>query len=252
MKVTIIEAGLVPERVGGAFGDYPEMTAALLRQADPVLDFETVSVVTGAVLPDPGHLEAILITGSPASVYDNAPWITPLLQFIRDAADAGVPQVGICFGHQAIAQALGGRVDKAPAGWGVGLHTYKVVKDMPWMATAPRGEVSIAVSHQDQVLAPPEGATIFASSEFTPYAGLSFAGTPAISVQCHPEFSTDYSAALYESRKGRPLTDAQVKDAVTSLAGQVDNEILAQWIVSFYRQSALVAASASSAGAPAL
>ena len=114
MKLTIVETGLVPEPIRASFVDYPGMFRALVRASDPAMDFETVSVIKGEALPDPASLEAILITGSPAGVYDDDPWIGPLMNFARAAAAAGVPQVGICFGHQLLAEALGGKVIKGP------------------------------------------------------------------------------------------------------------------------------------------
>ena len=88
MKLTIIETGLVPEPIRADFADYPEMFRNLISAADPDIEYETVSVIQGEPLPDIAGLEAILITGSPAGVYDDYDWIAPLMQFIRDAASA--------------------------------------------------------------------------------------------------------------------------------------------------------------------
>ena len=117
MKLTIIETGLVPEPIRADFADYPAMFAALLGAADPSLQFETVSVIKGELLPEPEHCDAVLITGSPAGVYDPYPWIADLSEFIRAAAAASIPQIGICFGHQILAEALGGKVEKSIKGW---------------------------------------------------------------------------------------------------------------------------------------
>lgn len=236
MKLTIIETGLVPEPIRASFVDYPCMFRALVRASDPSFSFETVSVIKGESLPDPASLEAILITGSPAGVYDDEPWMAPLMDFIRAAATAEVPQVGICFGHQAIAEALGGKVIKSPKGWGVGRHTYEVLA-CPGLATenCPKS-VSIAVSHQDQVVTLPPGAEVIARSDFTPYAGLHYASTPALSFQCHPEFADAYSAALYTARKDR-LGDA-ADAALASLTQPDDNNLMGEWITSFIRRAA--------------
>lgn len=233
MKLTIIETGLVPEPIRASFVDYPGMFRALVRASDPSFSFETVSVIKGERLPDPAGLEAILITGSPAGVYDDEPWMAPLMDFIRAAATAEVPQVGICFGHQAIAEALGGKVIKSPKGWGVGRHTYEVLACPGLVAKNCPKTISIAVSHQDQVVTLPPGADVIARSDFTPYAGLHYADAPAISFQCHPEFADGYSVALYTARKER-LGDA-AEAAVTSLATSHDNALLGRWITDFLK-----------------
>ena len=238
MKLTIIETGLVPEAIRQDFEDYPAMFRQLISAADPDLQYETVSVITGEALPDAATLDAVLITGSPAGVYDSDPWIAPLMQFIRDAAEAGVPQVGICFGHQVMAEALGGKVIKSPKGWGIGRHTYEMKACPDWIGEACPKSISVPVSHQDQVVALPPGASVLAASEFTPYAAIDYGAVPAMSFQCHPEFNADYSAALYTARKGRPLTEEAVKTAIDSLEEPLDNQRLGNWIAAFVRNQA--------------
>lgn len=236
MKLTIIETGLVPEPIRASFVDYPCMVRALVRTSDPDMEFETVSVIKADVLPDPYQLDAILITGSPAGVYDDDPWIAPLMDFIRSAADAGVPQVGICFGHQIMAEALGGKVIKSPKGWGIGRHTYEIRACPDWLADCP-ATVSVGVSHQDQVVVLPPGATLLATSQFTPIAAIDYAHTPAISFQCHPEFSAAYCAALYTIRKGGALSEEAVDAAIQSLCLPLDTQRLGKWITAFFRAS---------------
>ena len=237
MKLTIIETGLVPEAIRADFDDYPTMFRQLISPADPDMEFGTVSVIRGEALPDPATLDAILITGSPAGVYDSDPWIAPLMDFIRRAADARVPQVGICFGHQIMAEALGGKVVKSEKGWGIGRHTYEMCACPDWMGGDCPARISIPVSHQDQVVALPPGASVIAASEFTPFAGIDYGALPAMSFQCHPEFDAAYSAALYEIRKGRPLSEPAVAAAIQSLDAPLDNQTLGRWIAGFFRQS---------------
>ena len=142
--------------------------------------------------------------------------------------------VGVCFGHQVIADALGGDVAKSEKGWGVGRHTYEVVATRDWMAGA--GEtVSLAVSHQDQVITPPRGVTTLARSAHTEHAMLAYDDIPAISVQGHPEFSDRYVSALYNNRRGKALTEAQVDAAIASLDQPQDNALVARWITNFLR-----------------
>lgn len=233
MKLTIVETGRAPEAIRLDFPSYPEMFQSLLSPHSAQLTFETIALEQGEDLPDPATLEAILITGSAAGVYEKHVWMEPLLGFIRGAARARVPQIGICFGHQAMAKALGGEVVKSDKGWGLGRHTYKVAEHMEWMTSAPREAVSIAVSHQDQVVTPPPGAKVVVTSDFTPYAGLSYADGLGLSFQCHPEFSVEFSGALYQSRLDRPLTEEEVRRAVVSLGEEADNAVLGQWMCKF-------------------
>ena len=222
MKLAILETGRPPGTLAEEFGDYPAMFAEMLG---PGFEIETFDVQAGE-LPDPDAHDAVLITGSPAGVYDPHPWIEPLLEFIRSAKDSRM--VGVCFGHQAMAQALGGRVEKSDKGWGAGLHRYQIVRQEPWMD----GTNSIAdpASHQDQVVVQPPGTEVTAASDFTPYAGLAWTDRPAISFQFHPEFSPAFAKALIEKRYDVvPDPDA----AIASLDAPNDNARVGGWIRRF-------------------
>ena len=117
-RITIIETGLVTEPSRARYGSYPQMFERMIRGADVTADIETVSIVNGDPLPKPDRLQAILITGSSAGVYDEFDWIAPLEEFVRQAYSSEIPMVGVCFGHQLMAQALGGVVRKIRQGLG--------------------------------------------------------------------------------------------------------------------------------------
>jgi GMP synthase-like glutamine amidotransferase len=223
MKLAILETGRPPGDLAQKFGDYPSMFARLLGP-----EFEVESFDAQAGQFPTGNHDAILITGSPAGVYDDFPWIGPLMQFIRAASDRKM--VGVCFGHQVMAQALGGRVVKSEKGWGAGLHHYDVVRREPWMDG--EAEVAIPASHQDQVIVQPPSTQVVAASDFTPYAALSWTDRPAISFQFHPEFAPAFAKALIEERYDIvPDPDA----AIASLDRPNDNVRVAQWIQSFLK-----------------
>lgn len=239
LKLTIIETGEAPVALRGRFPDYPAMFRQMFASVDADIACETVSVVKGEALPDPARLGAILYTGSPAGVYDAEPWIAPLMTFVRGAAAAGIAQAGICFGHQLMAQALGGAVAKSERGWGLGRHTYDLLalpEAHPAYLAAPA--LRITVSHQDQVITPPPAARVIAQSAFTPFAGLVYADTSAISFQCHPEFDADFAAALYGARRGVSLSEADADAAIASLTGPCDRRLLASGLANFLRQTA--------------
>ena len=222
MKLAILETGYPPGDLADRFGSYPAMFAALLGDG---FEIETFDVQAGE-LPDPNAHDAVLITGSPAGVYDDYPWIAPLMNFIRAAG--GSRMVGVCFGHQVMAEALGGHVEKSDKGWGAGLHRYSLVHGEPWI-DSPVG-IAVPASHQDQVVIQPPETDVVAASDFTPYAGLAWTDRSAISFQFHPEFSPDFAKALIEKRYDIvPDPDA----AIASLDAPNDNARVGGWIRRF-------------------
>jgi GMP synthase-like glutamine amidotransferase len=227
MKVAILETGRPPGDLAERFGDYPEMFKRLIGGG---FEFETLDVPAGELPNDPSSFDAYIITGSPAGVYEDHEWIEPLLAFIRSARDSKV--VGVCFGHQAMAQALGGRVEKSGKGWGIGLHLYRVAEVEPWMDTVP--QIAVPASHQDQVIIQPPKTKVIACSKFAPFAALAWEDRPAISVQFHPEFDPDYAKALIEYRRDR-LPDAD--SAIASLDSANDNGRVGAWIRNFLQEN---------------
>ncbi len=220
MRIAILETGAPPGTLADRFGDYPAMMRALLDGAG---SFETFDVQEGEYPADPSAYGALLVTGSAAGVYDDLPWIAPLLDYLR-VAKGKTRMVGICFGHQAMAQAFGGQVIKSPKGFAVGRQAYRVQARAPWMAGGGE-EVALAVSHQDQVVGLPPGATVLAGSDFTPYGALDF-GDGAISFQQHPEFDAPFARALVEIRRKR-LGDEKADAAVASLDQPSDRGVVA-------------------------
>ena len=237
MRIGILETGEVAPDLRSRHGDYPAMFARLLHAVDPALEFATVSVVRGEMPAAPGQADGWIITGSRHGVYDGLPWIEPLKGFLRACLAEGVPAVGVCFGHQILAEALGGRVEKSPKGWGVGVHDYAVVARPGWMADLP-DRFAVGALHQDQVVAKPEGATVLATSPFCEYAALAY-GDPerpaAISVQPHPEFEAPFLDELIAPRAGAPIPEAVAAEARASLARSVDAPLWARLFVDYLR-----------------
>lgn len=225
-RIAILETGAPPAPLCDRFGDYPSMLAKMLG---PGFDVEVFDVQAGG-LPVAADFDGAMITGSPAGVYDGDPWIGDLLDWIRDARGR-TRLVGICFGHQAMAQALGGQVEKSGRGWGVGLHTYRVMSVEPWMGAGPP-TIAIPVSHQDQVVTLPPEARVILRSDFTPYAGLAWEDT-AVSFQCHPEFAPAYAAALVEARRGSRLSEDLADTAIASLEQPNNRALLGSSIARF-------------------
>lgn len=226
MKVGILETGRPPAGLDRRFGDYPAMFSELLG---PGFEPQRYDAVEGELPARPDECPAYIVTGSPAGVYESHDWIPPLEDFLR-AARGEAKLVGICFGHQLMAQAYGGRVEKSARGWGAGLQTYRVLERAAWMDDV--GAFAIPVSHQDQVVDAPPGARVLAANDFSPFGLLEYEGGRAISFQGHPEFDPAYAKAMIEARRDRlPDPDAHI----ASLDQPNDRDRVAQWIRRFLR-----------------
>lgn len=226
MTVGILETGRRPDELWSDFSDYPTMVAEWLSPLEGT--FKTYAILDGELPSDPMACDLWVITGSKFGVYEDHPWIKPLETFIRDCRDVGRKMIGICFGHQLIAQALGARVRKSPKGWSLGVQDYAVT-DWPVALGPPPQKISLQAYHQDQVETVPAGANIIAHSAFCPVAALWYPGF-AISFQGHPEFRADYASALLESRRGSVLAPDMVDTAQATMARAVNPEELAEKI----------------------
>lgn len=229
MKLGILKTGRPPKPAIERFGTYPDMFSKLL--GEDAYGWRTYAVDEGELPASPTECDAYLITGSSAGVYDALPWIADAMDFLR-AAQGKAALVGICFGHQLMAQAFGGQVIKSPKGWGVGEHVYEVMTAEPWMDARPL-RIRLPASHQDQVVEKPPGAEVFAASEFTPFAALVWRDHPAISIQPHPEFDPAFAMSLIEHRRGNPYPDEQADAAIASYSGADDRALVGGWIRNF-------------------
>jgi GMP synthase-like glutamine amidotransferase len=236
VRIGILETGYPPEHLVARHGSYPDMLRRFIGEDGVAYD---VFDVQRGEPPEPRAYDALLITGSPAGVYEPHPWIARLLDYLR-AAKGETALVGVCFGHQVMAQAFGGHVRKSERGWGLGLHTYAVHASQPWMESDVRA-VSLPVSHQDQVVERPPAARVVAASAFTPNAVLTYADQPAISFQCHPEFTAEYASALVERRRGQ-VPDEMIERAKASLVAPNDAALLSGWVRRFLSETRRAAA----------
>lgn len=228
MKLGILETGQPPAEVIETFGDYPAMFRRLF--GEDAYAYRTFDVAAGELPQAAASCEAYVVTGSSAGVYDPLPWIEPLKEFLR-AAKGRAALVGVCFGHQVMAEAFGGKVEKSERGWGVGLHRYDVAAPQGWME--PVARIAVPASHQDQVVVQPPNSTVIAGSAFCPFGMLAYEDQRAISLQLHPEFEPAYAKALIETRRGVRYTDDHADQAILSYEQPDDRARVGGWIKGF-------------------
>lgn len=230
MHLGILQCDRVREVFAEEHGQYPEMFASLLLPADPTLKFTIFDAEQGELPNNIDVVDAYLITGSRYGVNDGFAWIAQLEEFVRRLYDANKKVIGICFGHQLIAKALGGKVIKWPNGWGVGMSQNRMLVQDPWM-TPYQEHINLLVSHQDQVVEIPPHAEILSASDFCPNYMMQI-GKQFFTVQGHPEFSKAYSRDLIGSREDI-LSKELYSQSLKSLELLEDSALLARWITRF-------------------
>lgn len=237
LKLGILAAGITPDELLGDYSSYAGMFEELFRRIGEQFNCVVFDVRENHFPNDVNECDAWLITGSKFSVYDGFPWIAQLLELVRDIDVSGRPLLGICFGHQIIAEALGGSVEKNRGGWGVGLHHYEVVRTHKFMREAMSG-FALSAMHQDQVVEKPRSATVLASSEFCPFAALGY-GDSVLTFQAHPEFTSAFEKDLVALRKGSVIPAEVGNSALASLtrgSAEPDSESVARWMAAFLKQ----------------
>ncbi len=230
LHIGILQTDSVPDGLEAEHGDYPDMFADLLTDASAEPPrFSVIDVQAGA-WPEPASCDAWLITGSKDGVYDDLPWIGELVSFVRAALQQNRCVIGICFGHQLLAHHFGGRAERSPKGWGVGVHRSQLLVREPWLEAA-ESSCNLLYSHRDQVVAMPPGARLIATHPFCPIAGFAL-GDQVLTFQGHPEFRKPYARALMAMRRpqlGEPVYQA----GSASLAEETHQARVGRWILNF-------------------
>ncbi|MFV2090246.1 MAG: amidotransferase [Pseudomonadales bacterium] len=235
LRVGILRTDQVLPQFQSDFGDYPDMFRRLLETAaEACLPTRSLSLhdydARQRQFPAADACSGYVITGSRHGVYDDEPWIEPLVAFLREVIAAERKIVGICFGHQLVAHFFGGEARPADAGWGVGVQESRLVAQQPWMIPH-QDRLKLLSSHKDQVSVLPEGARLIATSPFCPIAGFVI-DDQIMTLQGHPEFVKGYSQSLMEMRR-EILGESTFQAGMESLLGSVDGDLVGRWMINF-------------------
>lgn len=222
MHIAILMANTDESAFAARWPKDGEKFSKLLRGLRPNWQFSVFSVKDGVFPESLSGFDGFLITGSPASVLDDAPWIAELIKLIREIVTAKVPLFGACFGHQAIALAMGGLVCKNPGGWVLGLTRTSM----------EGGEISLYAAHNEQVLALPDGSETLGGNAECPIGAFRI-GDRVLTTQYHPEMTPDFVAALIAELDGK-LPAAVVARAKASLFEPAETPRIAARIVRFF------------------
>ena len=213
-----------------AFPHDGERFRLIMQPLRPDWRFEVFLLPAGEFPEHPLAFDGYVITGSPASVNDPDPWIARLKELIRALDRARVKTIGACFGHQAIATALGGKVERARQGWALGTATTRFTVTRPWMQPA-RTDLTLFAAHAEQVTVLPPGAEILGGNDHCPIASFAI-GDHVFTTEYHPEMPLAFIGALTSYLTGK-LDDAVIASAREGLKQPAEGPLFAEWMVRF-------------------
>ncbi|MFO7528713.1 MAG: glutamine amidotransferase [Marinobacter sp.] len=230
MKIGILVTGHIDEPHFEKYVSYAHMFKQLFKKVNAKLKYEVFDVIDGQWPEYIDSCDGWLITGSASGVYENTPWMQQLKKWIVHAHEKGIPMVGICFGHQIIADVFAGKVERFNGGWSLGPQSYAMKDD----AILGKANITLNAVHQDQVIEKPINAQCLASSDFCEYAILMY-GDSILTIQAHPEFTNEYEADLLELHKGQAIALEPSQQALSLLQPnppKLDELIVARWMLS--------------------
>ena len=230
LRICILETDVLRPELVEQYQGYGRMFEQLFSRQPITAEFRVYNVMNGEY-PDVDEVfDAYLVTGSKADSFGSDPWIETLKAYLLDRYARGDKLLGVCFGHQLLALLLGGKTERASQGWGVGVHRYTLAAHAPWMDPNVT-ELTLLISHQDQVTSLHEEATVIASSDFCPFAAYHIRDQ-VLCFQGHPEFVHDYSRALLDARQEH-LGDEVYQRALASLSQGHQGDLVGEWMLRF-------------------
>lgn len=233
LKIGILECDHVDLDLRDQYGDYNEMFADLVHAQDHTVEFSSYDLIADQFPLDIFACDAYIITGSRFGVYEDIPWIHKAKKLVQKLFDAKIPTVGICFGHQLIAESLGGKVIKADdKGRGLGVQTWDIKSKPIWMDEISFDSLSLNACHQDQVIKLPIDSQVLVGSDFCPIAG--FQSGSMLGIQGHPEFDTEYTHFLFNKHKGT-LNEEGIRKSKESFEVPANSNLVGAWMVNFIK-----------------
>ncbi len=232
LRIGLMMVGHVDPKSQHIAGDYPDLFGSILSSLG--IDLIRYDLDEGRFPHDVREVDGWICSPSRMSAYDDVPWLRDAEELLRQIIHVEHPYVGICFGHQLLAQALGGLVERSPYGWGVGVKDYEVLAHRSWMTPA-MDRVSLIASHQDQVVRLPQEAELLFKSDYCPFGGFAV-GERAWTLQVHPEFVAPLADHLLAGRI-ELIGAERVSTARATLDRPLDRGVVADWMYRFFSES---------------
>lgn len=233
LRIGILECDHVDNDLRDKYDDYHEMFADLVHAQDSTIEFSVYDLINDHFPVDLSACDAYIISGSRYGVYEDIPWIHKAKELVVKLYEAKIPTIGICFGHQLIAESLGGKVVKAEdKGRGLGVQTWEITTQSNWMTDTSAKSLALNACHQDQVIKLPIDSDVLLSSDFCPIAG--FQKDSVLGIQGHPEFDTEYTEYLFDKHKATLSKEAFI-EAKNSFITPANSGFIGSWMVNFIK-----------------
>ena len=232
-NLCILQAGPINKGLIQDYPSYDKMFSSLLNDKMRFFNVDVYNIYENIFPENLDNYNAFIITGSAYGVYEHHSWIQELFEVIKKIVHLKIPLLGICFGHQAIAQALGGHVIKSSKGWGVGIKEITTKKYNSLLGNF--NKLNLIFFHQDQVVKLPRNAKLIAGNSFCDISSFSIDDT-VLALQAHPEFNKDFSLKLLNARKSsiEPTTYLEAINELETL--EHDGELIAPNLINFLEQ----------------